>query len=204
MSRTTIHLKPSKLKQRFQVLNDAFPGVILLFSGLGALLENGFIPSIIPYISVVVGIVVIRSAIEQLRHKNIHRKLNWFDISGGCVILIEAASRYKSYKGFQPAHLYFLAGLVTVLRGIFSEKFPKMRRVILGDDGIFARTSLLRWVSCSWADLLRIDRSTNTIVLVSNDRNTTLNLKRVENRAEVIERIVEAANGHGIPIEGVV
>lgn len=204
MSRTTIHLKPSKLKQRFQVINDAFPGVILLFSGLEVLLDHGFIPSIIPYISVVVGIVVIRSAIEELRHRNIHRKLNWFDISGGCVILIEAASRYKSYKGFQPAHLYFLAGLVTILRGIFSEKFPKMRRVVLSDDGIFARTALLRWVSCSWADLLRIDRSTNAIVFVRENHNTTLNLRRVENRAEVIERIVEAAKEHGILIEGVV
>jgi hypothetical protein len=204
MSRTTIHLKPSKLKQRFQVINDAFPGVILLFSGLEVLFDHGFIPSIIPYISVVVGIVVIRSAIEELRHRNIHRKLNWFDISGGCVILIEAASRYKSYKGFQPAHLYFLAGLVTILRGIFSEKFPKMRRVVLSDDGIFARTALLRWVSCSWADLLRIDRSTNAIVFVRNNHNTTLNLRRVENRAEVIERIVEAAKEHGILIEGVV
>ena len=198
MSRTTIHLKPTKLKQRIQVTNDALPGILLLFTGLGAFLDHGIKQGIIPFISVAVGIVVVRSAIEELRSSTTHKRINWFDISGGCVILLEAATRYKPYKGFQPAHLLALAGIITILRGIFAEKFPRFRRVELNEEGLFARTKPFRSIKFRWSDLMRIDRSPSTLTFVFEQRTSKLRLKQVENRVEVMEKIIEAAREHGI------
>ena len=198
MSRTTIHLKPTKLKQRIQVTNDALPGILLLFTGLGAFLDHGIKQGIMPFISVAVGIVVVRSAIEELRSRTTYKRINWFDISGGCVILLEAATRYKPYKGFQPAHLLALAGIITILRGIFAEKFPRFRRVELNEEGLFARTKPFRSIRFLWNDLVRIDRSPSTLTFVFEQGTSKLRLKQVENRVEVMEKIIEAAREHGI------
>jgi hypothetical protein len=198
MSRTIIHLKPKKLKQRIQVINDALPGILLLYTGLEALMDHGIKQGVMPFISVAVGIVVVRSAIEELRSSTTHKKINWFGISVGCVILLEAATRYKPYKGFQPAHLLALAGVITILRGIFPEKLPRFRRVELTEEGFFARTKPFRSIKFLWNDLVRIDRSPSTLTFVFEQRTSKLRLKQVENRVEVMERIAEAARERGI------
>jgi hypothetical protein len=198
MSRTIIHLKPKKLKQRIQVINDALPGILLLYTGLGALMDQGLKQAVIPFISVTVGIVVVRSAIEELRSSTAQKKINWFGISGGCVILLEAANRYKPYKGFQPAHLLALAGVITILRGIFPEKFPRFRRVELTDEGLFARTKPFLSIKFLWNDLVRIDRSPSMLTFVFEQRTSKLRLKHIENRVEVMDKIIETAREHGI------
>ena len=200
MTSEIIRLEPTKLKRRFQIINDGLPGFLLLYTGLETLIENGFNHGFMPYLSIVVGIVVVRSAVEELRGGAIHRKINWFDVSGGCVIILEAASRYNPSKGFQPAHLLILAGVVTILRGIFDEKFPRVRRVVLSDEGLFVRTKPFVSVKCRWSDLARIDRSPSTLTFVSDREVLTLNLKGFGNKSEVMEKIIDVAANRGIAI----
>lgn len=197
---TTIHFKPRLAQRRAQIVNDAVPGIILLFSGLETFSEFGFTPNVMPYISVMVGVAVVRSAIDEFRGHKSHRKVNWFDISGGCVILIDAATRYKPYKGFQPAHLLILAGILIILRGIFEEKLPKLRRVVLSDEHIFARTSLFHSTSCHWNDVLKIERTPTRVLFILRTGKKELNLRRTGNRTEVIDKIVETATGRGIEV----
>jgi len=189
------------MKQRTQVINDAIPGIILLFTGLGTLLDEGLTQNIMPYIDIIVGIVVVRLAIEELHSKHARKRFNWFDVSAGCVILIEAVNQYKPYKGFQPAYFYFLVGILTILRGIFAGKLPTFRKVTLNDEGIFVRTALLRSFSFSWSDLFRIDRSASALVFHSTGRARTLNLRRIENKNELLETIIGAAGERGIQVE---
>lgn len=201
MTSTVIHLIPSKQKQRFQVVNDAIPGIIILYTGLSTLMEHGFSHAILPYVSIVVGIVVVRSAIEELKSNAVRRTLNWFDISGGCVILIEAATRYNPHKGFQPAHLLILAGIITILRGFFAERFPTLRRVELSAAGLFARTNLFHSISIQWSNLERIDQSDSALLFIVGQRTQKLHLRRAGNRDEVIEKIIDAARARGIQVE---
>jgi len=204
MPATTIYFEPTKRQHRAQVLNDALPGIILLFTGLGILLNEGFISKIMPYVDVLVGVVVIRTAITELRqHKN-RNIINWFDISAGCVILIEAADMYKSHKGFQPAHILYLIGVLTIVRGILAERLPKMKQVVLSEEKMYARTSLFRVVSCSWKDLSQIEIKKSAIVFTERDQKKQFGLRRIGNRDEVVSRIIEHAKVFGIPVEDIV
>jgi hypothetical protein len=203
MTPTVIHLKPSKRIKRVQVVNDAIPGIIILYTGLSTLMQHGFSDAILPYISVAVGVVVVRSAIEELRNDASHKKINWFDVSGGCVIMIEAVTRYNPHKAFQPAHLLILAGIVTILRGVFAERFPRLRRVELSEDGLFARTNRFHSMRLQWGDLVRIERSTSTLTFLFGKKTSKLRLRQVENGADVMEKILEAARQRGIRVEEV-
>jgi len=200
MPTTKIYLEPSAIKKRLQVVNDALPGIILLFTGLSALLDRGLSQGIMPYLSVATGVIVVRAAIEELRTKKERGGVNWFDISSGIVILIEVVNTYKPYKGFQPAHLLFLVGVITILRGIFAEKWPRRRRVELSEDGLFARTKPFRSIAFRWSDVERISRSPAVLTFLSGEKTFELNLKRVGNRDEVIEKIIEAATERNIQI----
>ena len=203
MPNIIIPLVPSKTKRRVQVLNDALPGVILLGVGLSALLNQGITRTNMPYLSVIVGIVVIRFAVEEFRSERHPRKFNWFDISAGFVILIDAVNQYKSYKGFQAAHLYFLVGIGTIVRGFYAEKIPLLRRVTLSDDRIVARTAIFRGISSRWDGVLRVDCLTTSIVFILEGRKKRLNLRRFENRAEIIEKIASAAKEHSVEVMNV-
>ncbi len=196
----TIPLKQRAAVKRALVINDSLPGIVLLLSGLETLSNKGFTRDFIPYVSIVLGLFVIRWAIEELRHEAKRRKVKWFDIVGGCAILIDAANRYNVHKGFQPAHLMIFIGLVTILRGIFAEKLPGFRRVVLKDDGIFARTSPFHSLSCSWSEVSKIECGPTSIVFILKNERKRLNLKRAENRTEVVDRISETATARGIPV----
>ena len=195
---TTLHFKPPIAKRRLQIINDAIPGIILLFSGLETFSQHGFVRNFMPYISVVVGVAVVRSALGEFRKDRRHRKVNWFDIFGGCVVLLDAADRYNTHKGFQPAHLLFLAGIIIVLRGLFEEKFPKMRRVVLSEETIFVRTSPFHSWELPWSSILRIERSPRALSFTIRNGNKPLNLRRAENREEIMDVIAETARGRGI------
>jgi hypothetical protein len=201
MTSTVIHLIPSKRKRRFQVINDAIPGMIILYTGLETLMDHGFSHAILPYVSIAVGIMVIHSAIDELRNKKSRREINWFDISGGCVIIIEAVNRYNPQKGFQPAHLLIFAGIVTILRGVFAERFPKLRLVKLSEEGLFARTNPFRSISFQWSDLVRIDQSASALMFHLGQRALKLHLRQAGNREDVMEKILGAARARGIQVE---
>jgi hypothetical protein len=196
----TITLGLSKRRQRAQVLNDALPGIVLFFVGLRAFINNGLTYDPMPYIGVIVGVVVMRSALEELWSHHTSKQRNWFDISSGIVIVIEAASQYKSYKGLQPAHLLILVGVLTILRGLFADKIPQLQRVMITDDSFFARKSLLSSVSLKWNDFTRIHRAPAALSFDLKKGSKVLSLRHMENRSEVINRTVESALAHGIEI----
>jgi hypothetical protein len=143
---------------------------------------------------------VIRSAVEEVRSHRTAKRRNWFDISSGIVILLEAASRYKTYKGFQPAHLLALAGVLTILKGVFADKFPRRRRIVLSDKGIFARRSPFISFSLEWTEIKSIHSTPLALSFLLKVGKKVLHLKRVENRSEVIDKTLDAARVRGIEI----
>jgi hypothetical protein len=126
--------------------------------------------------------------------------MNWFDILGGVVIILDAISQYKPWKHFQPAHLLLLAGVVTILRAIVADKIPKSRRVVISQEKLFVRTAPFRGLALRWSDIARIDWTASAIVFLVGNRKTRLSLRRAENKAEVIHSILDAAREHGIEI----
>ena len=203
MPPTIIRLEPSKRLKRVRVVNDAIPGILLLITGLTTVSNQGFNQSVMAYLSIVVGIVSIRFAVQELKHSESHGTMSWFDISGGCVILIDALNQYKPYKGFQPAHLLILAGIVTVIKGMFGDKWPTVRRVELSDEGLYARTHRFRSIKFHWKDLRKIQRTSSKLIFYHGQKISKLRLRLMENRKEVIDSIVEAVTTQGIQIEDV-
>ena len=200
MTTTTIKLEPRLAHKRIQVINDALPGFILLLSGFEALTSKGFTSDIVPYLSIVVGLVVVRWTVEEFRRKAKPRTVKWFDVAAGCAIIVDAINRYNTHKGFQPAHVLILAGIVIILRGLYEEKFPRRRKVVLSDEGVFARTSPFRSLSCSWTDIEKIERNASGVVFILKSGRKVLSVKRAENGVEIIDRIAEAAAGRGIAV----
>jgi len=197
---TTILLEPTKRRERIRVVNDAIPGIILLTTGLGAIVAQGLTREPMPYIDVIVGALVVRYAVTELKGHHPSRRVSWFDILGGIVIIIDAINQYKPWKHFQPAHLLFLVGVLTIARAILAEKIPKLRRAVIGHEKLFVRTTPLRALSLEWSDIVRIAWSDTTLEFVTGRRSTRLSLRRVENRLEVIHAILDAGREHGIDV----
>ncbi len=193
MHETTVLLEPTKRRERVRILNDAIPGVILLFSGLSALSSRGLTRDLLPYIDVVVGALVVRFAMTELKGRDGSKRMSWFDILGGVVILFDAANQYKPWKQFQPAYLLFLAGLITIGRAVFAQKLPARRYIVIDDNGIYARTAAFRRSRLRWTEILRVEGHASRLVFHLADRTVTLNLGRYENSVEAVTAILDEA-----------
>ncbi|HET9129494.1 MAG TPA: hypothetical protein VFO86_01020, partial [Terriglobia bacterium] len=169
--------------------------------GFSAFSTHGFTSAVMPYIDVAVGAFVIRTALGELRGKSEHGSVNWFDVASACVIFVDVAQMYKPYKAFQPAHLYFFAGVLLLARGFFGWRLPRMRKVVLDEKGVSLRMSLFHGVNRTWADLSHIDFTENSVNFVGENGGHRVSLRRVGNRKEVLDAIAEGARLHGIPVE---
>ncbi len=200
MAEITIPLEPTKRMERIRVVNDAIPGIILLITGLGALAAQGLTRDPMPYIDVVVGALVLRFAVTELNGHRPSRRVSWFDILGGIVIIIDAINQYKPWKHFQPAYLLLLVGILTITRAIFLEKMPKRRRAVISQEKLFVRTAPFRALTLRWSEIVRISPSETALEIVTGRRSTRLSLRRFQNRLEVIHAILDAARERGIEV----
>ncbi len=200
MESLTIHLEPTKRRQRLQVINDAIPGAILLFVGFNAFLSQGGASGPLVYLDILVGALTVRYAIKELRGKESRSRVNWFDVFSGLVIIAEALNQYKPYKHFQPAHVLMLAGVITIARGIYEEKFPKLRKALVDNENFYVRSSLFRSLKIAWSEVERIEYNESRLVFIKKGGHSSLGLRRIGNKEHIIDAVRKRAQELGLDV----
>jgi hypothetical protein len=190
MNESTIYLKPNKRMKFARSFGHVTPGIILVLSGLEGLASAGREHLWLALLSIAAGAAVVIAFIREMRHtrSDAPHGINWLDVFAGIVLFVEAAHRYSPEKGFQPAHGYAFAGLLTIALGIFHARLAALARITCTKEGVFARTAPFRSVKVAWEDIAspQITDSVITLNTKSGD-SPKIDLRTVENKNEVIE-----------------
>lgn len=201
MPENTIYFQPTKRKKFTRSFNHVLAGVLLLLLGIENLSQHGSEHLIFALLSILAGAAVFISFIREMRqpaHAKPHG-VNWVDIFAGAVILLEAWHKYKPEKGFQPATLLFLAGLVTCGLGIFHAKLAQLARLHCDANGFLARMSPFKKLQLAWQDIAAVQLEPATIRITTHDHQQhKLSLRLVENKTAVTTFFDENWRRYGI------
>ncbi|MGH7451649.1 MAG: hypothetical protein ACRENG_09915 [bacterium] len=121
MKENTIYFKPTKRVKFARSFNHALVGVLLVILGIESLSHRETEHLVFAVLGIVAGAAVFISFVREMRKpaEAKHHGIHWFDIFAGIVILLEAWHKYKPDKGFQPATLLVLVGVLTFPWGFF-------------------------------------------------------------------------------------
>ena len=189
MKENTIYFKPTKRVKFARSYNHAVVGVLLFILGIESLSQSETEHLIFALLGIIAGAAVFISFIREMRKpaETEHHGIHWFDIFAGIAILLEAWHKYKPEKGFQPATLIALVGVLTFLMGLFHAKLAQLARLTCDETGLLARTSPFHKVRLSWKDIAAVQSVDSAInFTLKNGQQRAIKLRRIENRNEVI------------------
>lgn len=189
MPENTIYFQPTKKVKFARSFNHLVPGVLLLLIGIESLSHGDNEHLVFALLGIGAGAALMISFVRDMRqsaHAE-HHGVHWFDIFAGIVIGLEAWHKYKPEKGFQPATLLFIVGVLTFLLGIFHGKLSQFARLTCDANGFLARTSPFHKLQLAWKDVATVQAANNTIQITTvNDASRKISLRRVENKNEVV------------------
>jgi hypothetical protein len=188
MPDNTIYFQPTKRKKFARSFNHVLAGVLLLLLGIENLSQHGSEHLVFALLSIVAGAAVFIAFVREIRqpaHTKPHG-VNWVDVFAGVIILLEAWHKYKPEKGFQPATLLFVAGILIFCMGILHAKLAQLARLSCDANGFFARMSPFRKLQLLWQDIAAVQLESAAIrITTKNDREHKLSLRLVENKTAV-------------------
>lgn len=190
MPENTIYFQPTQKVKFARAFNHLVPGVLLLLVGIESLSHGDSEHLVFALLGIGAGTALIISFIRDMRQTTYakHHGAHWFDIFAGIVIGLEAWHKYKPEKGFQPATLLFIVGVVTFLLGIFHGKLSQFACLTYDENGFLARTSPFHKLQLAWKDIAAVRAVNNAIqITTTNEERRKINLRRVENKKEVVD-----------------
>jgi hypothetical protein len=190
MPENTIYFQPTKKVKFARAFNHLVPGMLLLLLGIENLSHGESGHLVFALLGIAAGAALIISFIRDMRQtaRTAPHGVHWFDIFAGIVIGLEAWHKYKPEKGFQPATLLFIVGVVTFLMGIFHGKLSRLARLTCDENGFLARISPFHKLQLAWKDISAVQAANNAIqIITANDARHKINLRRVENKNAVID-----------------
>ena len=200
-----VKLRPTQRRKRALLINDTYPGIMIAVAGF-AMLESGQF-TIIAFANIVAGAALVRFGVKEWRSsagKESHG-IQWFDVIGGVVTILDALTIYKPWKGFQPAWLYFAVGLAAIAKGVLGIKIPGFRRLTIFTDGFKIRRSPFSSLKSTWSDTQSLAFDGHHIHLTAkNTTKRSFKLRGIENASEATEALMDAArtNGINVVVEG--
>jgi len=200
-----IPLVPTSAFRRRMMMNHAVPGLALLLLGVEALTGGGEAHVASGWLNIAAGGAVIVAIARELRKKSSggHSLVAWVDILAGCVIIVEGVNHFHPNKGFQPAYLAWLTGVLTILLGIFHQKVSAVRRITLGEKAFSFRTRLLRRSFVSWNAVDSIQARGNGLEFqIKEGKRRSLSLRNVENARQIRDAFHDEAASRGIGFVG--
>ncbi|HTR81237.1 MAG TPA: hypothetical protein VMM58_06360 [Bacteroidota bacterium] len=177
-----IELHRSARNEKILLLNDIFPAIILFGSGVQTLLSEG--STKVALINIVSGGLILVFGTREWRalSKHHHRRIQWYDVASGVVMLLNVYSMYKPWKGFQPADLYLALALFLLLRGFSIIRLPHRRKLTLSENEFTIRTRPLSFLRCSWKDVEKISMENSTLVVLTSTGKKKISLRQIENK----------------------
>ena len=196
-----VKLHRTQRRKRSRLINDTYPGIIVAIAGL-SMLESGQL-TLLAFANIIAGVAFVRFGVKEWRsspEKESHG-IQWFDVFGGVVTILDAMAIYKPWKGFQPAWLYFAVGLAAITKGVFAIKIPGFRRLTIFKDGFKIRTSPFSALKSKWSDIESLGFEGPKIHLTAkNNARRSFKLRGVENVSEAIDALKEAARNNMVDV----
>ncbi len=133
-------------KRRFGLMiSQALPGFMLILSVVGtqpdmvgALLLNAF--------CIIAGSLLVFFSVREYKFPGKGKKpgIDSVMVFSGLIIIAQGAQVFDAPKGFQPAHLYFLAGAIFIFKGVMFPESKIKRGFIISENSIEFRDSLFK------------------------------------------------------------
>jgi hypothetical protein len=196
-------LTSTPFRRRVDFFNQALPGFILFFEGIGNLSGDQSIRVASPILNIVVGVgIFIAVAVEERRARiGMRSRVSWIDIVGGLIVVITGLNKLHPGKTFQPGTLYMITGVLISVKGVFARKMPRWRVVFTG-EGFYARTSLFNRLKLDWSNVTGIRAGESEIsFLMNGGESKVLSLRRCGNRADLIGRFEAHARSRNLTVE---
>jgi hypothetical protein len=198
-----IYLQASKRRQRAEKFNLFLAGMLLLLTGIDALLSSAEHIAF-PWLNVLVGSIILGSVVYELKlSKHTDRRvIKWIEIVAGLALMTEAVNHYHSGKFLQPALFYLLVGIVMCGKGIFHTRWPHFRRLSVDNTGFFLRTSPFKKIQHRWDELRSIRMNKKEIrIILKNGTDHAVSLRTTGNSGEIISLLTERATARQILVE---
>jgi hypothetical protein len=124
-----VKLHLTQRRKRALLINDTYPGFMIAVAGVSMLQSGQW--NVLGIANIIAGAALVRFGVKEWRSSAGEEShgIQWFDVFGGVVTILDALAIYKPWKGFQPAWLYFAVGLAAITKGVFGIKFPNFRRL---------------------------------------------------------------------------
>ncbi|GEM_PF-2041788 len=196
-----VTLYPSQRRKRARLINDIYPGIIIVVAGISMLGSGQF--TLLAIANIIAGAALVRFGLKEWRSsaREEPHGIQWFDVFGGVVTILDALTIYKPWKGFQPAWLYFAVGLAAITKGVFNIKIPTFRHLTIFADGFKIRISPFSVFSSKWSDMQSLEFAESRINLTpKNSKTRLLKLHGIENATEAAEVLMEAARSNEVQV----
>lgn len=186
-------------------------GVPLLFAGLDRLHARGAAETVTALVEILIaGTVLVAFILEfrvQVEHHRGHhaggghRRLGWFDLAAGALLLFEAIHGEHVKPIYERAHFY--AGALTLAAGLFHGPLAawlrRRRHLTVDETGLVFQGSRFRRTQAQWSELASVDVLPRRCILHGRDGSIReINLKRFSNRDVVSAAIVRYASAAGL------
>ncbi len=160
-----IPLLPDKKKRFGMMLATAIPGLVLFMSALSSSNETVLLSGIKFFSCIAAFLVIIASVREFLKPGSVTiMGIDTITVFTGFLIIALGANMYNALKGFQPAHGYFLAGFITIFKGVMvPEKKIKRGFTVTEKEIRFNKSLFSKIVKLPISGLTKIEYSENEI-----------------------------------------
>jgi hypothetical protein len=200
MESVTVTLKSIRQQRahRVQTLQHAVVALLLLFDGVEKVRgEDGH--TLLGALLIVAGAaLVVAIAFETLRRgRHGHGAVRWVDVFAAVMLFAEGLN--KRHPGGTAQYAYYLLSALTLLMGIYHERFTSLRSVTIDDRGVSARTSPYRSFRVAWDEVSSAEIGDDAISFgTTAGREHRIKLGRLTNADEVRTRVGEALRLRGV------
>jgi len=180
-----IKLELSANRKKILLINDLVPAVVLLLTGVNSL-KAGTVNSL-TFINLLSGGLVVIFGLREWRSLKQHErhKIQWYDLVSGIVLMLNAATMYKP-GGFQPAHLYFAASVLIILKALsIIEPISLFRRLTISNAGFTLKTGPFSWYRYSWNDVVDLEIRDHVLNITTSKGQRQISLKKIADTEEM-------------------
>ena len=188
-----IKLELSANRKKILLMNDLVPAVILLVTGFKSISSNS--ANILTFINIFsAGLLVIFGLREwrSLKERG-QTTIKWYELVSGIVLMINAVTMYKPVGQFQPAHLYFAASVLIILKGLsIIEPISLFRRLSISDHGFILRTGPFTSYRFAWSEIVQFEIKEQMLNITTLKGQRHISLKKIADTEKINEALASS------------
>ncbi|HMT30151.1 MAG TPA: hypothetical protein PKD91_12810 [Bacteroidia bacterium] len=187
-----IPMLPSQRMRFGLMLSTALPGVILMMSAISS--KHDTLPLLaIKFFSCLAAFMVIFTSIREFKKPGSYKWMgaDTITVFTGFMIIALGANMYNAFKGFQPAHGYFLAGFITIFKGVMvPEKKIKRGFTVTESEVRFNRSFLSGTKKIPVEGISKIELIGHEIVFkYSNNSEHRISVSKAANGSQMADSL---------------